>query len=105
MWYILLIGLVGVGALIIGVVVARYFRKRLREDISVEAFTLQDLRELRAGGVITQREFETMRAAIIAKVATASRPTERQNGPDTAEIEENDGNFAGEDPPGNDPDR
>jgi hypothetical protein len=66
LWSILLITVIGVGALLI-VVAARTYRKRMRSEAPDEPFTLQELRELRAAGDITQAEYEAMRAAIVAR--------------------------------------
>lgn len=68
LWYILGVGVLGVGALLIGMVAGRVVRKRLRSDEPTEAFTIQDLREMRTRGVITQQEYESMRAAIIGNL-------------------------------------
>ena len=72
LWYILGVGVLGVGALLIGMVVGRLVRKRLRSDEPTEAFTIQDLREMRTRGVITQQEYESMRAAIIGDLTSGS---------------------------------
>ena len=73
LWYILIIGVIGVGALLVGVLAARFVKKRLQTTTPAEAFTIQDLREMHQRGEITTPEYEAMRAAIIAR-ATAPAP-------------------------------
>ncbi len=70
LWYALWITLVAVGALIAAVVVSRIIRKRLELPDRSPSFTLQDLRELRDAGQISEQEYHAMRAAIIGEVST-----------------------------------
>ena len=52
-----------------GVVLGRY-RKWMRTDVearSAQSWTLQDLRDLRRQGRISEQEFDTLKAAIIAE--------------------------------------
>lgn len=73
LWSILLLTVIGVGALLIATAVWA-FRKRLRCETRSDAFTIQDLREMRDSSAITDREYETMRAAILrqARDSTAN---------------------------------
>jgi hypothetical protein len=73
LWYILIIGVIGVGALLVGVLAARFVKKRVQTTTPAEAFTIQDLREMHQRGEITTPEYEVMRATIIAR-ATAPPP-------------------------------
>ena len=74
MQYIVWLGVLGVAALVIGVVAARLLRKRLQTEPRTDAFSLNDLRRMRAEGSITQEEYEAMRAAIIARLDAGSAP-------------------------------
>jgi hypothetical protein len=60
--------------MLIAVVAARALRKRLQGRTHTAAFTLQELREMRNGGRITQEEYEAMRTTIIGQL-TADSPT------------------------------
>jgi hypothetical protein len=68
LWYIALLGITGVSALLIALVVSRFVRRRLHQRASTQAFSLEDLRRMRDGGRITQPEYEAMRAAVIAEM-------------------------------------
>lgn len=63
-------------ALVVGIYIARGLKSwGSRSEMKEAGFTLQDLREMLSRGEITQREFESMRAQIIAGVrTTASGP-------------------------------
>ena len=75
LWYILIIGAVGVAALLLGILAARFVKKRLQSTPSAEAFSIQDLRGMHERGEINTQEYEAMRAAIIAQ-ATAPPPAQ-----------------------------
>lgn len=47
-------------------VLGRYFRRRMNDPVP-EPFTLHDLRRLAESGQITNAEYETLRAAMIAR--------------------------------------
>ena len=79
LWSTVLIAAIGVGALLI-VLVARAFRRRMRSNQNTETFTIQDLRNLRDAGDITQQEYEAMRAAVIGQI-TGDSPTDDDQGP------------------------
>lgn len=81
LWYTVWIGVIGVGAMLIGVLASRAIRKRLRGGSTTETFTVQDLREMRNGGEITQQEYEAMRAAIIGRLASDSPTPANKNAP------------------------
>lgn len=49
---------------------ALWIKRWMRSEQRAESFTLQDLREMRARGEISPREFETLKAEIINSVAT-----------------------------------
>ena len=72
LWYIVWITLIGVGGMLIGLIIARVLKKRLRREEPAQAFTLDDLRQMRARGQITGAEYEAMRAAIIADVTAGA---------------------------------
>ena len=72
LWYVLAITVIGVAALLVGIAASRLIRKRLLSETRGVPFTIQDLREMRADGSITQQEYETMRAAIIAQMGSDS---------------------------------
>lgn len=75
MWYALIVGVVGVGALLVAVWLTRGFGKRLRgESDAAITFTLQDLRELLADGRITRAEYEVMRGAVIERMGARKSP-------------------------------
>ena len=73
LWSILLLTVVGVGALLV-FTVAWAYRKRIRNDETPGAFTLQDLRDMLESGSISQIEFETMRAAILEQARRTDEP-------------------------------
>ncbi len=81
--------LAGLGVLVVvGAVVIYLLRRSLgRGDAPPEGFTLQDLREMRAAGRISDAEFAAMRAAIIGRL------TEEPRGPSAA------GPDSGREPP------
>ncbi len=81
-WLIVLVGIVIAGA-IIAFLVRRSMRK---EDTSSDGFTLQDLRDLRAAGELTDQEFER------AKVMMIGRLTAPKSTPQTAKPESPPGN-------------
>jgi len=56
----------GVPAIILGWLGARALKRRLlRHQSSEQPFTIQDLRDMRSRGQITEQEFEAMRAAVL----------------------------------------
>ena len=81
LWYILGIGVIGVGTLLLGILAGRLVKKRLRSDQPTEPFTIQDLREMREREEITPQEYQAMRAAIIGRLKAASRSESRKPGP------------------------
>ncbi len=99
MWYILAIGVIGVGAMLIGILASRLLRKRLRNSRPTEVFTIQDLREMRRREDITQQEYETMRAAIIGRVADAPQPEPRKTSPIDPETGSERPNASSDQPP------
>jgi hypothetical protein len=56
-----------VATLVAGVVVGRMLRRRLQAPPRRPTFTLEDLRQLRATGQISEQEFETMRAIVLER--------------------------------------
>jgi hypothetical protein len=81
LWYILGIGVIGVGTLLLGILAGRLVKKRLRRDHPVETFTIQDLREMRERGQITAQEYQATRAAIVGHLKAAPRSGPRKTGP------------------------
>lgn len=73
LWSVVLLTVLGVGALLL-VFVARAYRKHVGRTPQTQTFTIQDLRELRDAGDITQQEYEAMRAVVIGQ-ATAEPET------------------------------
>jgi hypothetical protein len=97
--HIVVIGVVGVGALLLGVVVARQVAKRLRGAApAAEAFTIDDLCEMRRRGQITEQEYQAMRSVTIARMTRAAAP----GGP---ESEPAPPDTAGDPPPDHDPEQ
>jgi hypothetical protein len=85
LWYIMWIGVIGVGAMLIGIIVARVLMKRLRTGVRTQGFTIQELLEMRDGGRITQEEYEAMRAAVIGQItADSAAPSRKDPGPQPA---------------------
>lgn len=70
-----LVGLLFLAAIVVagcGIYVALAVRRWARTDEpAAEPFTLQDLRDLRARGEITEREFQVLRAEMIGAVRGA----------------------------------
>ncbi len=60
-------------------------RRWAQKDERVTTFTLQDLREMRARGQITESEFAAMRATLLAQLdpelANESSPAEEESSP------------------------
>lgn len=56
-------------AAIVGLFVARAVRNWSRSQEAADPFTIQDLREMRERGEISQAEFESMRGAILGRYA------------------------------------
>ena len=81
LWYTLIIGGTGVGALLLGILAARFAKKRWQTSTPREAFTIQDLREMYQRGEITTQEYEAMRATIIARVTASAPPAQGQPEP------------------------
>ncbi len=51
-------------------------RRAIRREPSAEGgFTLQELRDLRASGALTEEEFTRARAAVIGRLAAPAGPT------------------------------
>ena len=72
----LLLGLVGIGALVIHLV-RRSTRRE--EDGPAEGFTLHDLRTMHQAGNLTDEEYERAKAALIERVtATADEGPDRE---------------------------
>lgn len=91
LWYILCVGVIGVSALLIGVYVSRALRRRLLKQHGVDAFTIEDLRQMRAAGKITQQEYEAMRATVIGQMGAdlpgAARRSEAAQAPRSPDAE------------------
>lgn len=61
--------------------VARSIRRRVHMDGTYQPFTLQDIREMRARGLITESEFATMRASILGKLRSDGDAEPNKNPP------------------------
>lgn len=67
-----------VAALIAGYIIVRIVRRRSMDGgAAKEAFTLQDLREMRAAGQISESEFESMKAGLIGRLRTPASGQKR----------------------------
>jgi hypothetical protein len=64
-WLVALVAVVGVGALVLYLLKRYMGRPGSRAG---EGFTLQELRELRASGALSEEEFERAKAAVIGRV-------------------------------------
>ncbi len=76
-WLALLAGLVIVGA------GALYLLKRAfnRSETSPEGFSLQELRDWRAAGALSEEEFERAKASLIERVAANQSSSKRDHSP------------------------
>ena len=73
LWDVAIYGAVVLGALLLIVLVAQWYRSRMRKpDESGPAFTLQDLRDLRDRGELRPEEYERLRAVVVAEVRDQS---------------------------------
>jgi len=102
LWYILGIGVIGVGTLLLGILAGRLVKKRLRSDHPAETFTIQDLREMREREQITAQEYQAMRAAIIGRLKAAPRSEPRKAGPFDPEAGRQPPDATSEPPPAED---
>jgi hypothetical protein len=98
LWYILIIGVVGVGALLSGILAARLVKRWLHGAPPGEPFTVQDLREMHQRGEITEQEYQAMRTKIISRLAIAPSPQDREPSPGDAAAEQRQ-SEANSDPP------
>jgi hypothetical protein len=64
--WVMLAAVLGIGGIYAALAVKRWMQ---REE-PVETLTLQDLREMRARGQITEEEYETLRAGILGSAGT-----------------------------------
>jgi hypothetical protein len=80
LWSVVLLTVIGVGALLL-VFVARAYRKHLGRERQTQAFTIQDLRELRDAGDITQQEYEAMRAVVIGQATADPAASDAKDSP------------------------
>ncbi|TWT46081.1 hypothetical protein RAS1_25280 [Phycisphaerae bacterium RAS1] len=55
-----------------GLVIAARLRRWTSAEQKVEAFTMQEIREMLARGQISEQEFEAMRAALLGRRAPAA---------------------------------
>lgn len=63
-----------VAAILAGFAAVVAVRKWARREVRAEAFTIQDLRDLRARGQITEAEFVAMRAALLQEMGLPMPP-------------------------------
>jgi uncharacterized protein YneF (UPF0154 family) len=77
-WTVLLLYagvLLGVAiVMILGTFAARRWRQRLLDSQQTPPFTLQDLRDMKASGQITEEEFRAMRAALLGAWSAPGAP-------------------------------
>lgn len=76
-----------VGALVIGLAAVDLARRALRSrsganDTAADAFTLQDLREMRDSGALSEAEYAAMRESIVGSFRSAERDAEVPERPD-----------------------
>jgi uncharacterized membrane protein len=62
-WVIVTVVVVAIGTVVVFVV-----RRWAQRDAPLESFTIQDLREMRSRGEITESEFAAMRAALLSQM-------------------------------------
>ena len=67
-------GILLVVLVVLGFVVVRIIKRRLQKDAPLDTFTLQDLRNLRAQGQLSDAEYERLRAMLIGQTAKPARP-------------------------------
>ncbi len=63
-----------VAAILAGFAAVVAVRKWARREVRAEAFTIQDLRDLRARGQITEAEFVAMRATLLQEMGLPMPP-------------------------------
>lgn len=68
-------------AMFAGLFVARALRSRFGGTEASAPFTLQDLREMRSAGQITQEEYDTMRAGLLGQMGRPSAPRPPEDPP------------------------
>ncbi|MBN2448032.1 MAG: SHOCT domain-containing protein [Phycisphaerae bacterium] len=66
---------------VVGLALARRIQQWARADQVAEPFTLQDLREMRERGEISEIEFEAMRAGLIGRILAPATPRESRDDP------------------------
>ncbi len=57
-----------VAAILVGFIVVMTVRRWAHQEVQAEAFTFQDLRDMRARGEITEQEFKAMRDTLLAQM-------------------------------------
>lgn len=72
-------------AVIVIYLIARRFRRE-EEPTSDGVFTLQDLREMKAAGQISHKEYERLRAAVLGSAGIAASPAAREE-PTQADVD------------------
>ena len=55
-----------IAAILAGLIVVFAVRRWAAREVKTEGFTIQDLREMRARGEISEQEFQSMRTTILA---------------------------------------
>lgn len=71
----IVIALAAIGALAAAYFGYHAFRRSLSNPTSQIAFTLQDMREMKESGAISEAEFNAMRAAMVEQARRAARET------------------------------
>lgn len=57
-----------IAVILAGLIVVFAVRRWAAREVKTETFTIQDLREMRKRGEISEQEFQSMRAAILAEM-------------------------------------
>lgn len=57
-----------IAAIFAGLIVVFAVRRWASHEVKTDTFTIQDLREMRARGEISEQEFQSMRAALLAEL-------------------------------------
>ena len=74
MWRIVWITAGALAALLVAFVVGRLVRRNLSSSNHQPAFTIQDLREMRDAGQISESEYQAMRSAIVGQAGAPGGP-------------------------------
>lgn len=80
-------GILLVVLLVAGYIVVRMVRGRLHKEAPLETFTLQDLRDLKAQGQLSDAEYDRLRSMLIGQSSMETRPAAKgSDGPPRSRI-------------------